>query len=705
MRTLCRVAGAVALGSALGWGATWRVCPDGCDLSSVVAAVAAAEPGDTIVLGPGSYEGDVWIRKPLDLRADGDGPVVIAGRVLIVGTSRVTLEGLTVRTAGVELGDSVGVVIQNCTVEGPGGVIVRTSSVTLRGLTVTGAAGHGVLVTLGSRALIIETTVTDSAGDGIHVAASAADVRNCNSQRNEGYGIWGDPHATLSGHTSPSALAGNGRGTLGGTARVLDRDPPLPPAGLAAAPSTWTSGRIAISWTPPQDLTEVVAAWYKVGSRPERPDDGLRTTANPFTVASPPEGRSTVYVWLEDGAGNRSEKNCAEVDILVDRTPPTVRVSPADGNRHVFAPPITLSVEASDQAGTGPGSGAAEIRLSNDGKTWSPWQPLAQRVAWNLTQAGGSAAPGPRTVHVEVRDRAGNAAKATVDLVLVRSVAAAETILSLAYAPDGSQLLIGLPSGKIAIVDARTGQEVGALAGHTGGVYGLAVSPDGKTLASGALDNTVRLWNLATGKEARVLRGHSGGVWAVAFSRDGKTLASTSSDGTVRLWEAATGKLIRTLTGHAGPVRAVAFSPDGKTVATGGDDRSVRLWDAGSGKPQRALAEHTASVRAVAFSADGKVLVSAALDGKVAFWDPGTGRRARSLTLDGGLRTAAPIPGGRGIAVAGTAGKITVLDWTGTELEVLVGPAQVNALSYSPDGRTLAAGGDDKAARLWEPSR
>ncbi|MCX7750032.1 MAG: right-handed parallel beta-helix repeat-containing protein [Candidatus Bipolaricaulota bacterium] len=705
MRTLWRVAGAVALGSVLAWGATWTVCPEGCAHSSIQEAIAEADPGDTVLIGPGTYEGDLWIRKPLDLRARGDGPVVIAGRIQVLGTHQVTLQGITVRGGGIELGDSTGVLIQGCTVEGPGGVIVRTSSVTLRGLEVTGVAGHGVLVTLGSRALILDSRVVNATGDGIHVAASAADLRNCEAHENGGFGIWGDPHATVSGQTTPAAVTGNGRGTLGGTARALDQDAPAAPAGLTASPATWTSGSVTIAWTPPPDLTGVVAAWYKVGSRPGGPDDGVRTTANPFPLASPPEGRNTVYVWLEDGAGNRSERNFAEVEIACDRTPPTARVSPAEGNRHVFSPQITLKVEATDSAGNGPGSGVAQLRLSNDGKTWGPWQPAAERVSWDLTQAGGSAVPGPRTVHLEVRDGAGNVAKTTAEVVLVRSLALGEPILALAYTADGSQLLLGHPSGKIAVVDVRTGQEVGALVGHTGGGYGLALSPDGKTLASGSLDNTVRLWSLATRKETRVLRGHTGGVWAVAFSPDGKTLASASTDGTVRLWEAATGKLVRTLSGHTGPVRAVAFSPDGKTLATGGDDRLAQLWDVGTGKSKGVLTEHTASVRSVAFSPDGKVLLSVGLDGKVALWDPGARKLLRSLSFQGGLRAVAPAPGGKAVAVAGTAGRITILDWTGAELEVLLGPAQVNALAYAPDGKTLAAGGEDKAARLWEPGR
>lgn len=696
-----RVAWALALGWGIASGTPWTVCPEGCPHATIEAAIAEASPGDTILVEPGTYTGDLWIRKPLDIRGAGPDLVAIEGRVYVLGATQVSLQGVTVRGGGIEVADSTGVLIQRCIVEGPGGVIARSSSAALQEITVKGAVGHGVLVTLGSRVLILNCTVVDSSGDGIHIASAMADVRGTEVRGSGRYGIWGDPHATVSGQTTLAAVTGNARGTLGGTARALDREPPPAPPELAASPPGWTRDPITIAWSSPPDLTGIAAAWYKIGARPGDPDDGVRTTANPFTLASPPEGRHTVYVWLEDGAGNRSERNAAEVEIFFDRTPPTGQVTVAGGARHVFSTQVALFVEAADLAGEGPGSGVTAVRLSNDGKTWSPWQPFASTLTWDLTQAGGSAAPGPKTVYVELRDGAGNVGRTTGGVTLVRSLTSPEPILSLLFSSDGSQLVAGLPSGRIQVLDRRTGQEVASLTGHTGGVAGLALSPDGRTLASASMDNTIRLWNLATAREMRVLRGHSGGVWAVAFSPDGKTLASASTDGTVRLWEVPSGRPLRTLSGHTGPVRALAFSPDGKTLASGGDDRTVQLWEVSTGGQKGTLLEHGASVRGAAFSPDGKVLVTAGLDGKVVLWDPATRRLVRSLALPAGIRSLARV--GTRIAVAGITGRITILDWTGAELEAFVGPAaQVNALAYDAEGGTLASGGEDRAVRLWE---
>ena len=60
------------------------------------------------------------------------------------------------------------------------------------------------------------------------------------------------------------------------------------------------------------------------------------------------------------------------------------------------------------------------------------------------------------------------------------------------------------------------------LEGHYSSVSSVAFSPDGKQVVSGSNNRTVRLWDSVTGAALQTLEGHSGGVYSVAFSAVGR---------------------------------------------------------------------------------------------------------------------------------------------------------------------------------------
>ncbi|KAH7346491.1 hypothetical protein BKA65DRAFT_428866 [Rhexocercosporidium sp. MPI-PUGE-AT-0058] len=123
-------------------------------------------------------------------------------------------------------------------------------------------------------------------------------------------------------------------------------------------------------------------------------------------------------------------------------------------------------------------------------------------------------------------------------------------------------------------VEAHWDAILQTLEGHSDWVISVAFSPDGTQVVSGSYDETVRLWDAATGALQQTLEGHSNWVISVAFSPDGTQVVSGSYDKTVRLWDTATGALQQTLKGHSDYVTSVAFSPDGTQVVSGSDDKT-----------------------------------------------------------------------------------------------------------------------------------
>ena len=114
-----------------------------------------------------------------------------------------------------------------------------------------------------------------------------------------------------------------------------------------------------------------------------------------------------------------------------------------------------------------------------------------------------------------------------------------------------------------------------------GRAYTVAYSPDGKDLVVGTPLGII--YYNATTLETNQLTPTENLVRSLAFSVDGKTIASGSYDNIVRLWQTSDGSLFRDLEGHTGWVRSLMFSPDGNLLATASDDNTVRFWNVNEG--------------------------------------------------------------------------------------------------------------------------
>jgi hypothetical protein len=111
---------------------------------------------------------------------------------------------------------------------------------------------------------------------------------------------------------------------------------------------------------------------------------------------APTDGPQRVSVRFKDRDGNLSP--AFGDSITLDTTAPVANVTIAGGDAVTTDPVVDLSIDASDAT-----SGVAQLRLSDDGTTWTGWEPFSAARTWTL-----SGSSGPRTVHVQVVDVAGN---------------------------------------------------------------------------------------------------------------------------------------------------------------------------------------------------------------------------------------------------------------------------------------------------------
>lgn len=260
--------------------------------------------------------------------------------------------------------------------------------------------------------------------------------------------------------------------------------------------------------------------------------------------------------------------------------------------------------------------------------------------------------------------------------LLRRLPGASERILSMVFSPDGALLVAGggTPArfGEIQFWDPRGGTLLHAAKLTNDTVFGASLAPDASRAAVGCADNTVHVFDTRSAKELYKIGVHENWVLGTVFGADGKRLVTVGRDRAAKLIDASDGKFLENVNLLRGELTAVARHPARDIIVAGGEERIPYIY----------TMDRTKNMKI----ADDSTLI-------------------RKLDRQNGAIIALDwAPGGKYIAVAGSAPEVNIYDWeSGARVSKLTGhSAGIYAVAFSPDGARIATGGFDGQVRIYE---
>ena len=192
------------------------------------------------------------------------------------------------------------------------------------------------------------------------------------------------------------------------------------------------------------------------------------------------------------------------------------------------------------------------------------------------------------------------------------------------------------------------------------------------------------------------------------FSPDGRTLYTAGYDGSVIVWDleahAGSGKPSVTPRKPTAPRPDRPSSPSGSMFAVSPRPDRVSLWNAVTRTPiGPALRGPVGYVTDIAFSPDGK-LIAATGRRHAVIWDTATRKTIRVLPVgDHGASAVSFSPDGLTVAIGRSDSIVALYDLrTGRQTGKLVGYWSITDLDFSPDGKLLATATLGGSAYIWD---
>lgn len=310
----------------------------------------------------------------------------------------------------------------------------------------------------------------------------------------------------------------------------------------------------------------------------------------------------------------------------------------------------------------------------------------------------------------------------------------APKLLSIAFAPDGRPLAIGLrvfESLNVSIWDVNTEREEGTFLTATSPILCVANSPGNDRLFAAAFGLGARtsIWDMNLGRQERSVcdpgqssgavglsfkmfaqelgaevKGHTNVVTCAAFSSDGQRLVTGSVDTTAIIWDMVSGNQIHRLTGHRGFLSFVIqgigrsagewwkLSQNGEMPQP--DPNEIEQW----------LAKKPGCIESVAYSPDGQRILTGGEDNVAILWDASSGRKLNTFEGHSNAVTSVAFSRDGTRALTGSLDG-TVIVWdvsTAKRIRTFSAPPTSLDMAHYPHTQVIVQHDPREAARVGE---
>jgi WD40 repeat protein len=274
-------------------------------------------------------------------------------------------------------------------------------------------------------------------------------------------------------------------------------------------------------------------------------------------------------------------------------------------------------------------------------------------------------------------------------------------IYSMSWRPDGQSLAVGLGDNTVRLLSHDCAEGL-RLNGHTEPVTSVSWSRDWGLVTASRKDKTVRLWDKSgTPLDTFHAPTVQGGV---QWRPDGEVLATLDQEGLVRLWKENPFVQIFFSPARA-PVNDAELSPDGEILVVA-NDKGISLWRQDQNHKWLSVENDftLGIVHSVSWSPDGRLLALAADDSLIILNRDGTQNKIlQDKRINNGVLSVNWRPDGRAIVSGDGNSKVTI--WDSDNKLIL---AQFNcgdwaqSVYWNPvNERLLAAGCHNRAGAYW----